>query len=72
MNVTNMKYKYHKFIFTGSCEQKYLYFQEIMELGMSTNSSRVDGIHGTVVVHWAAGQQVERAILHQRHDSKQN
>ena len=27
------------------------------------------GISGTVVAHWTAGQQVERAILHQGQDS---
>ena len=29
------------------------------------------GIRGTVVAHWTADQQVERAILHQGHDSLQ-
>ena len=27
------------------------------------------GIRGTVVAHWTAGQQVERLILRQGHDS---
>ena len=30
------------------------------------------GIRGTVVACWTAGLQVERSILHQEHDSKQN
>ena len=29
------------------------------------------GIHGTVVARWTTGQQVERSILHQEHDSSQ-
>ena len=28
-----------------------------------------DGIRGTVVARWTAGQKVERLILHQEHDS---
>ena len=31
--------------------------------------SSTGGIHGTVVVHWTAGQHVEQLILHQGHDS---
>ena len=40
-----------------------------------TNPDLVDpgrggrGVSGTVVVHWTAGQKVERWILHQGHDS---
>ena len=41
---------------------------------LSSNSNLVLlwGIRGTVVVRWTAGQQVERAILRQGHDSSQN
>ena len=35
-------------------------------------SSMVGGIRGTVVARWTAGQQVERAILRQAHDTFQN
>ena len=30
------------------------------------------GVRSTVVARWTAGQQVDRAILHQGHDSQQN
>ena len=55
--------------YTNTKERNGQYYFDINIDTYQLSSSGSRGIRGTVVVRWTAGQQVERSILRQGHDT---